>query len=195
MIGQERADAALSKLARAPSTAPELRLVPGTRLRLKPPRDHRRESDARLQYSGSPTCRANRGMSNWREFFGFVAIGGFATGVNFVARIVIDIWTSFEVAIVLAYLVGMAVAFLLYRTYVFQASDGSLRRQSGRFVLVSLGAFVQVFLISVGLERFLLPAIGFTWHADAIAHGVALASLVVTSYLGHKRYSFATATP
>lgn len=134
-------------------------------------------------------------MSNWREFFGFVAIGGFATGVNFVARIVIDIWTSFEVAIVLAYLVGMAVAFLLYRTYVFQASDGSLRRQSGRFVLVSLGAFVQVFLISVGLERFLLPAIGFTWHADAIAHGVALASLVVTSYLGHKRYSFATATP
>lgn len=134
-------------------------------------------------------------MSNRREFLAFVAIGCFAAGVNFVARIAIDVWTSFEAAVVLAYLIAMTIAFLLNRMYVFRASDGPWRRQYGRFALVNLVALLQVFLVSVGLERFLFPAIGFTWHADEIAHVIGLASPILTSYWGHKRYSFAAAAP
>lgn len=134
-------------------------------------------------------------MSNRREFLAFVVIGGFAAAVNFVTRIVIDWWTSFEVAVVLSYLVAMTTAFVLNRLYVFNAADGPWRRQYGRFALVNLVALVQVFLISVGLERYLFPALGFTWHADEIAHAIGLASPILTSYWGHKKYSFAATAP
>lgn len=132
-------------------------------------------------------------MSNRREFLAFVAIGGFAAGVNFGARLAIDWWTSFEVAILLAYLVAMTTAFLLNRAYVFKAADGPWRRQYTRFAIVNLIALVQVFLISVGLARYLFPAMGLTWHADEIAHAIGLASPILTSYWAHKKYSFAAA--
>jgi len=132
-------------------------------------------------------------MSNRREFITFVVIGGFAAGVNFVSRLVIDYWTSFKVAVVLAYLVAMTTAFLLNRAYVFKASDGPWKRQYSRFVIVNLLSLAQVFLVSVGLESYLFPAIGFTWHADEIAHAIGLASPILTAYWGHKKFSFAGA--
>jgi putative flippase GtrA len=126
-----------------------------------------------------------------REFLSFVAIGGFAAGVNFVSRFPIDYFTSFEVAVVLAYGIAMTTAFLLNRAFVFKAADGPWLRQYWRFFLVNLLALAQVFVVSVGLARFLFPAIGFDWHTEAVAHAIGLASPIVTSYWGHKRYSFA----
>jgi putative flippase GtrA len=130
-----------------------------------------------------------------REFLSFVAIGGFAAGVNFVSRFPIDYFTGFEVAVVLAYAIAMTTAFLLNRAFVFKASDGPWLRQYWRFFLVNLLALAQVFVVSVGLARFLFPAIGFDWYAEAIAHAIGLASPILTSYWAHKRYSFAAPRP
>ena len=130
-------------------------------------------------------------MSVRREFLSFVAIGGFAAGVNFVSRFPIDYFTSFEVAVVLSYGIAMTTAFLLNRALVFKAADGPWLRQYWRFFLVNLLALAQVFAVSVGLARFVFPAIGFDWHAEAIAHAIGLASPILTSYWAHKRYSFA----
>lgn len=130
-------------------------------------------------------------MSVRREFLSFVAIGGLAAGVNFVSRFPIDYFTSFEVAVVLAYAIAMTTAFLLNRAFVFKASDGPWLRQYWRFLLVNLLALVQVFVVSVGLARFVFPAVGIAWHAEAIAHAIGLASPILTSYWAHKRYSFA----
>ena len=130
-------------------------------------------------------------MSARKEFVGFVAIGAFAAGVNWLVRFPIDYVTSFEAAVVLAYLVAMTTAFLLNRAFVFRASDGPWARQYRRFALVNLVALVQVFLVTVGLARLLFPAIGFDWHAEAVAHAIGLGSPILTSYWGHKFYSFA----
>jgi putative flippase GtrA len=132
-------------------------------------------------------------VSRKREFLSFVLIGGFAAAVNFVARFPIDRFTSFEVAIVLAYIIAMTTAFLLNRRFVFMASDGPIAQQYWRFVLVNLLALAQVFAVSVGLARLLFPAMGFTWQADAIAHAIGLASPILTSYWAHKHFSFAPA--
>lgn len=125
------------------------------------------------------------------EFFLFVAIGGFAAGVNFLSRIAIDRFTSFEIAIVLSYAIAMTTAFLLNRTFVFKLSDRPPLWQYWRFFLVNLLALAQVFVVSVGLALVVFPAIGFAWHAEAVAHALGLASPIVTSYWAHKRYSFA----
>lgn len=120
----------------------------------------------------------------------FVLIGGFAALVNLVSRIVIDIATGYEVAIVLAFPVALTTAFALNRAFVFDARDGDWRRQYWRFFLVNLAALVQVFLISVGLARFAFPAIGFAWHPDTVAHALGVISPILTSYWAHKHFSF-----
>ena len=65
-----------------------------------------------------------------------------------------------------------------------------MHREFGRFALVNALAFVQVWLVSVGLARLVFPALGFTRHADTVAHVLGVASPVAVSYLLHKRFSF-----
>ena len=60
-----------------------------------------------------------------------------------------------------------------------------------RFALVNLAAVAQVWVVSVGLARLVFPAIGFTWHAEIVAHVIGVVVPVFTSYLGHKHFSFA----
>lgn len=126
-----------------------------------------------------------------RQFTSFVLIGGFAALVNWLVRFPIERAIGFEAAIVVSYLVAMTTAFLLNRAYVFPATARDWREQYVRFGLVNLIALAQVFVVSVALARGLFPAIGFAWHAEAVAHAVGLASPVLTSYWGHKRFSFA----
>ncbi|MFN4018844.1 MAG: GtrA family protein, partial [Reyranella sp.] len=65
------------------------------------------------------------------------------------------------------------------------------RSELWRFVLVNMLALVQVWIVSVGLARWLFPASGFTFHADTVAHVIGVLFPVLTSYVGHKRFSFA----
>ena len=123
------------------------------------------------------------------RFLTFVATGGIAAGVNVLARIGFERVMSYEAAVVPAYLVGMATAFVLARLLVFEAS-GTVGGQAARFAMVNALAFAQVWVVSVGLARLLLPALGFGWHAELVAHLVGVASPVVSSYFLHKHFSF-----
>lgn len=118
-------------------------------------------------------------------------IGGFASLVNFSARILIDRVTTYEAAIVLAFPVALTTAFLLNRAFVFDARQSEWKGQYWRFLVVNLLALVQVFVVTVALARLVFPATGLVWHAEAIAHAIGLASPILTSYWAHKRYSFA----
>ena len=126
----------------------------------------------------------------WR-FVLFVLAGSLAAVVNVLSRIVLNWGVSYELAIVLAYVCGMVTAYVLSRYFVFAASGRAVASESVRFVLVNLAAAAQVWLVSVGLAHFVFPAIGFTWHGDTVAHVIGVAIPVVTSYLGHKHFSFA----
>jgi putative flippase GtrA len=127
-----------------------------------------------------------------RQFATFVVVGGIAALVNVVSRLMIGQSMSYEAAIVVAYLCGMVTAFFLNRMFVFQAaSRREASRQFVRFTLVNIVALAQVWVVGVGLDRFVLPAVGFNWHAETVAHVFAVASPILTSYLAHKHFSFA----
>ena len=123
----------------------------------------------------------------------FLLLGGVAAGVNLVARAALQPWTGFEIAVAAAYVCGMIVAYNLFRVFVFGASGRSLASEAWRFTLVNLVSLVLVWVISVGLARFAFPALAFTWHADTIAHFAGVLSPALTSWIGHKRYTFNSA--
>lgn len=127
------------------------------------------------------------------QFFRFLMAGGIAAGANFGSRFLFSVWCPYAVAIVLAYLVGMCVAFLLMRAYVFDARSGALGPQIAKFVAVNVLAVLQTLVISLFLARWLLPRMGVTSDVEAIAHLVGVLVPVVTSYVGHRMATFRAA--
>jgi len=125
-----------------------------------------------------------------REFLAFLVTSGIAAIANVLARLVFSQFIAYEIAVVLAYLIGMFVAYMLARKYVFEASGQKVSREVSGFILINLIALAQVWLVSVGLYRFILPAINWTLHPDLIAHLIGVASPAFTSFFGHKYISF-----
>jgi putative flippase GtrA len=120
----------------------------------------------------------------------FILVGGIAGAANIGARLVFNNVLPYEWAVLLAFPVGLFVAFVLNRTLVFRHSNRSIMSSSWRFVLVNVVALLQVWLISVGLARILFPWIGFVFHAELVAHAIGVASPAMTSFLAHKHFSF-----
>jgi len=138
-----------------------------------------------------PSC-AQRNISARAEFLRFVAVGGLAASVNVGMRIVFSRVMVFEAAVVAAYGCGMVTAFLLNRWLVFtHAARAPAGGQAWRFVLVNLVALAQVWAVSEALLRLIFPALGYGFHPQTCAHAIAVASPIVTSYFGHKHFSFA----
>jgi putative flippase GtrA len=126
-----------------------------------------------------------------REFIRFVAVGGLAAAMNIGARYAINLMTSFEVAVIVAYVIGMVTAFVLSKRFVFRESGRKAHDEFVRFGIINLVAAAQVWLISIGLARFAFPGLAFNWHPDTVAHVIGVAAPVVTSYLGHRHFTFA----
>lgn len=124
------------------------------------------------------------------QFARFLFAGGIAAVANYGSRFLFSRWVDYEQAIVLAYLVGMLVAFTLMRGRVFEAKSKALIPQAAKFVGVNILAVVQTLIISVALARWALPALGMVNHAEALAHFVGVLVPVVTSYFGHKYLTF-----
>ena len=124
------------------------------------------------------------------QFARFLLTGGLAAAVNLGSRYLLSQVLRFEIAVVIAYLIGMTIAYILARLFVFESSGRSVASEFQRFAVVNLFALVFVWLISVGLARLVFPAIGFAWHADDVAHLVGVLAPAVTSFLGHRHYSF-----
>jgi putative flippase GtrA len=128
--------------------------------------------------------------SEQARFLRFILTGSVAAGANVISRYILSLALPYEAAVGIAYLVGMTTAFVLARLFVFTAVPGEIRGQYARFALVNAAAFLQVWIVSVGLARFAFPAVGVTWHAETLAHIIGVASPIVTSYFGHKHFSF-----
>ena len=126
------------------------------------------------------------------EFLRFLSTGGFAAVVNLLSRHELSKAVSFEVAVVLSYLLGMLTAYFLARQFVFQTSGRPVVSELKRFAIVNIFSLVLVWSISIGLARHLFPAIGFGWHAEDIAHFLGVAAPAVMSYFGHRAYTFAS---
>jgi putative flippase GtrA len=124
------------------------------------------------------------------EFARFLLTGGVAAGVNVVSRWALSHAMVYEAAVAVAYLFGMATAYGLSRAFVFERSGRTMANEAVRFAIVNVAALAQVWVVSVGLARLVFPAVGFTWHAEDVAHLIGVVVPAVTSYFGHRHFSF-----
>lgn len=125
-----------------------------------------------------------------KQFLYFIVSGGLAAGFNWGSRFLFSRIVSFEIAISLAFLVGLLSGFLLMRFFVFDGIGKPIIPQVGKYIAVNFFALLQTLLISVFLARWVLPVAGITEHAEALGHLVGVLVPVVTSYFGHKLLTF-----
>lgn len=123
-------------------------------------------------------------------FARFIATGGIAAVVNFGSRFAFDVFVSYSVAIVLAYLCGMVTAFVLAKAFVFTSSTRTTTHSAIWFTVINVIAVAQTWLVSMGLARIVFPGMGFEFHPEAVAHAIGIMVPVFTSFLGHKHLSF-----
>lgn len=114
---------------------------------------------------------------------------GIAALVNFLTRIVFNIWLSFELSVVLAFFAGLTTAYALTRFFVFNAQKVSIVSSGIKFTIVNIVALFQTYFISVYLYYWMENNIDFIFNRE-FAHLVGISCPVITSYIGHKYYSF-----
>lgn len=139
---------------------------------------------------GDP-AKPGTGKSRARQFSTFVVVGGVAALVNWLSRMGFSAaGLNLTAAVICAYVIGMATAYTLSRRFVFEPTGQGISGEVLRFTLVNLVAAAQVWLVTIGLYQWVFPKIGFAWHAGSVAHGIGVASPILTSYLGHRFFTF-----
>jgi putative flippase GtrA len=126
------------------------------------------------------------------EFARFLGVGGIAALANLVSRYFLDFVLPFEVAVVLAYMIGMVVGFFLFQKMLFGGSGIDPRRVR-RFIWVNIFGAALAWAVSTLMARQALPMLGWTWHPFEVAHLCGVAAPAITSYFLHKHYTFAQA--
>ncbi len=129
--------------------------------------------------------------SGLAEFVHFIAIGGVSALANLGSRYLLDLAMPFELAVVLAYGIGMAVGFSLFQLTMFQGQNVMQPRRMFRFAWVNLFGVTLAWAVSSMMARLVLPAIGWTWQPFEMAHLAGVAAPAISSYLLNKHYTFA----
>jgi putative flippase GtrA len=96
----------------------------------------------------------------------------------------------YEAAVVVSHLCGMLTAFLLIRSFVFARSNRRVSNELARFTLVNLVSLSVTWIVAVGLVRIVFPRVGFDIYPELVAHVAGLGIASLTSFYGHRRYSF-----
>ncbi|MEI2387760.1 GtrA family protein [Breoghania sp. JC706] len=125
-------------------------------------------------------------------FVRFVLSGGIAAAANVGARILFSTFASYSVSIVLAYVVGLVTGYTLMKFLVFESSGRVSLAEYLRYFLVNMAALGQVWGLSILFKDHVLPAVGYHFHADTVAHTIGVLSPILTSYVLHKKYTFSS---
>lgn len=118
----------------------------------------------------------------------FIAVGATNTAVGYAAFVAAHVLlfasltAGYMLALIVSYAVGICVAFVLYRRFVFR-DDGPWWR--------SLPRFIGVYAVSIILNAVLLPLLvaGAGWN-PILAQAACLVTTTLVSYAGHRWFSF-----
>lgn len=128
------------------------------------------------------------------QFGRFLLSGGAALLLNWLSRFIFNLYFTFAWAIALAYTVGMLVAFVLNKIFVFPRSNRPVRFEISFFLFVNIAAFPVVWMVAHALGEWVFA----TWMPEQLAfafgHGVAITMPVFLNFAIHKFITFREAT-
>lgn len=121
----------------------------------------------------------------------FVLCGGFTTALNIVSRYALSFWLPYWLAIVIAYTFGMLVGFFLFKKVVYDAGgSGKTKQEMARYVVVNFTSLAITLVVSLALNDYAFPAIGFAFRPADIAHVIGVFFGALSNYFGHKHVTF-----
>jgi putative flippase GtrA len=129
-------------------------------------------------------------LSLSNNFMRFLLAGGVAAAANIGSRVLLSLFFSYKISIVISFAIGMTVAFLLMRIFVFTPKQSSTLAQTSRFIIVNLLTLILTILISINLNNFLLLYFTDSTLTEAVAHSIGVLFPVFTSYFAHKLFTF-----
>jgi len=124
------------------------------------------------------------------QFARFLLVGGVALACHWLSRLVFNWAVDYGWAIVVAYLVGILVAFVLNKVYVFPYSERSLNLEISFFFFVNIVAFPVVWVVAYVLGEWVLINYIERQYALGVAHGFAITLPVFVNYALHKLVTF-----
>ncbi len=131
------------------------------------------------------------------EITRFLLAGGLAAAINWLARLTLSFALPLEMAILVAYAIGMLAGFFLYRHFVFGHATGSIGQQVMLFMGVNALGALLVLAATLGLKTLIgLAAPSLTpFIIETLAHGLAIGIGAVSNYLGHRALTFSRVRP
>jgi putative flippase GtrA len=124
------------------------------------------------------------------QFGRFLVAGGVALVLHWLSRFVFNLYVGYGWAIVMAYLVGILVAFVLNKIFVFPFSERSVGFELGLFFAVNIAAFPLVWAVAYVLGEWVLRSWLPRDPAFALAHGTAITLPVLVNFVIHKFITF-----
>lgn len=128
------------------------------------------------------------------EFLRFILTGVTATVGNMATVYASGYFIEYRLALIAGLIVGFLISFVMGKLFAFQSASASATRQEfGRFILVyAFGATLYWFVASfVGMyvaSQFLPPR-----FAQLVGVFAGASLMVITSYFGHRLFTFAGA--
>ena len=125
-----------------------------------------------------------------KTIYFFIITGGTSAIINIFSRIILSNFFRFEIAILISYGIGMLIAFILAKRFVFLNSNKSIKKSFPAFALVNLISVLQTFFVSIFIKSCLLILFKNLSIIELISHTCGLGILVFTSFYGHKYITF-----
>ena len=124
-----------------------------------------------------------------KQFLGFLLVGVVAAFLHWWARILLSSFLTFSWAVIVAYGIGMIIAFLLNSYYVFPASVKPLPKQARDFFAINLAFFPAVWITSLQLNEILIRY-GVKNYTQELSHALAITLPVLATFLFYKFIAF-----
>jgi putative flippase GtrA len=110
--------------------------------------------------------------------------------VTLVSRYFLNFLVIFEVAVAIAQVIGLLVAFTLNRWLVFETGGRLVVAELARFSMVNVFSLTLSIVVSSLCYRLIFPELGLTFYPELTAQIVGLAACLFPSYFGHKLFTF-----
>ena len=158
------------------------------------------EPGSKVDQSKAPRLQPGARPQTARQFARYLAVGvwntifGYAVFAGFTALLTPHIPYAYVISSLLASFISITMAFLMYKHFVFQTKGNYLREWARCIVVYSGATLLQAAFLPplVGLLRRTTP-----WHTGApyIAGAIVIGLATLFSFVGHKRFSFASSGP
>ncbi len=131
-----------------------------------------------------------------KSFLRYVFSGCLATVVN-----LSFVWfsmqlTSYEIAVVVGAVFGTTTTYIMTKVFVFEKREKAVDyHEILRFICVHGVVCVQIWIVSVSLERWILPMLAITQYREAIASLIGVGSVVFTGYFLHRLVTYRVGHP